>query len=192
MKTEEVKINILKMDSEHNHNNTLEEQKDKTSSRPPPLAPNTDIWRTIAVVYPVSRLHKPLSSAVRRSFLDTFYSGVLIPEDADIELEELEVDQLIEIDDYDSNVDDDDDIDRDDDDADDDDDIKRDDDDDGADDDYNDEAAEDNDDDAGDEGDDDDDGVEARPIFIDDDDEEDDDHDDDVDADDNGDGVYVV
>ena len=90
------------------------------------------------MVYPVSRLHTPLSSAVRRSFLETFYSGVPLPEDADIELDELEVDQLGEIDDYDSNVDDDDDIDRDDDD-----------------DDYNDEAAEDNDDDASDEGDDD-------------------------------------
>ena len=99
------------------------------------------------MVYPVSVLNTPLSSAVRRSFLETFYSGVPLPEDEDIELEDLEVDQLIEIDYYDSNVDDDDDIDRDDDD-------------DGADDDYNDEAAEDNDDDAGDEGDDDDDGVE--------------------------------
>ena len=209
MKTEEVKINILKMDSEHNHNNTLEERKDKTSSRPPPLAPNTDIWRPIAVVYPVSVLNTPLSSAVRRSFLETFYSGVPVPEDADIELEELEVDQLIEIDDYDSNVDDDDDIDRDDDD-------------DGADDDYNDEAAEDNDDDASDEGDDGDDDVEVRPIFIGDDDAVDDDDedegddegdgdnggdearpvvvviddddkdDDDVDAGDNRDGVYFV
>ena len=188
MKAEEVKINILKMDSEHNHNNTLEEQKDKTSSRPPPLAPNTDIWRPIALVYPVSVLNTPLSSVVRRSFLETFYSGVPLPEDADIELEELEVDDDGADDDYNDGVAEDNDDDAGDEEDDDDDDVEArpifigDDD-----------AVDDDDDAEGDdEGDSDNGGDEARPVVVVIYDDDKDDGDDDVDADDNGDGVYFV
>ena len=89
------------MNSEQPHTTTLAEQKDSTSSRPPPLVPKSDVWRPVAVVRPGSGLPAPLSRAVRQSFLDMFYSGVLIPEDADMELTEPEVAQLLELEDAD-------------------------------------------------------------------------------------------
>ena len=158
-KPEEVKINVLNMNSGRARGGALEERGDSASSRPPPLAAGADVWRPVAVVRPGSGLRAPLSTAVRQSFLDICYSGVLIPEDADMELEEPEVAQLLEIDD-----------------------------------------AEDDDAEGDDEGEgdnsDDNDGVEARPILIDDyedddddddDEDEDDDHDDDAEGDDEGD-----
>ena len=155
---ERVEVNVLNMNSGRARGGALEERGDSASSRPPPLAAGADVWRPVAMVRPGSGLRAPLSTAVRQSFLDIFYSGVLIPEDADMELEEPEVAQLLEIDD-----------------------------------------AEDDDAEGDDEGEgdnsDDDDGVEARPILIDDDEDddddddedEDDDHDDDAEGDDEGD-----